>query len=267
MSQHCHNVSPQLLLFLIQNQRYGVEYQPIVAVDNLAIFGYEALSRFYDHNAQLIAPDLVYRALHHHPLSLFEVELAQKKLQLEHAPIGAKLFVNLDQDSFFAVESPDALNHADAAVNPFLELFLQHKNNDLVIELIENSEVNDAIMSMKMIQLMASNNIKTALDDIFNQHSMISTSVLQEVNFMKFDRYVVLNKQDPEFLLLIKMMVGYAQASGKKIILEGIETQADLDFAKSINVDYVQGFLFKPQFLRASLSQCQKVSRVAQILG
>ena len=56
---------------------------------------------------------------------------------------------------------------------------------------------------------------------------------------------------DPEFLLLIKAMIDYARAAGKKTILEGIETQEDFNFAKAINVDYVQGFLFKEQFIRA----------------
>jgi len=238
-------------LFLIEQQRYGVEYQPIISVDNLTIFGYEALSRFYDANDVPIPPDAVYSALHHNPLSLFQVEMAQKKLQLKHAPAECRLFVNLDQDSFFAVESPESDRTAVVSVNPFIELFLQHNKNELVIELIENSEVNDAIMSMRMIQLMAENNIKTALDDIFNEQSMISTSVLKDVHFMKLDRFVVLNQKDPEFLLLINMMVDYAHASGKKTILEGVETQEDLDFAKAIKVDYVQGFLFKEQFIRA----------------
>ena len=76
-------------------------------------------------------------------------------------------------------------------------------------------------MSMEMIKLMASNNIKTALDDICNEHSMISTTVLEQVGFMKLDRYVVLNRENPEFLILVKALVEYAHASGKQTILEG----------------------------------------------
>lgn len=254
------SISPKLLLSLIEDKRYGVEYQPILSLHTLDIFAYEALSRFYDGDGNPVAPNLVYTALHHNPLSLFQVELAQKKLQLKHAPKGCKLFVNLDQDSYFAY-GEDSIQNEDytenqfpsataAELNPFIKLFLQHQDNELTIELIENSEINDAKMSIKMIQLLASHNIKTALDDICNEHSMISTTVLEQVDFMKLDRFVVLNRKNSAFLILIRALVEYAHASGKKTILEGVETTEDLAFAKALNVDFVQGFLFKEQFLR-----------------
>ena len=242
-------LSTQQLLSIIENKRFGVEYQPIVEVSNLNIYAYEALSRFYDDHNQLIAPDLVFSALHHNPLSLFQVELAQKKLQLQHAPSHGKLFVNLDQDSFFACVDPDSSGQPED-INPFIELFLKFTNNDLVVELIENSEINDAKMSVEMINLMASSNISTALDDIFNEQSMISTTVLERVDFMKLDRFVVTNRQQSGFLLLVKAMIAYSKSAGKKTILEGVETAEDFEFAKSLGVDYVQGFLFKEQFVR-----------------
>ena len=129
-------------------------------------------------------------------------------------------------------------------------MLLKFTNNDLVVELIENSEINDAKMSVEMINLMASSNISTALDDIFNEQSMISTTVLERVDFMKLDRFVVTNRQQSGFLLLVKAMIAYSKSAGKKTILEGVETAEDFEFAKSLGVDYVQGFLFKEQFVR-----------------
>lgn len=237
-------ISPQQLLSLIEKQNFGVEYQPIIALSDNRVFAYEALSRFYDEQDNPIAPDLVYNALHHNPLSLFQVEFAQKKIQLQCAPENAQIFVNLDQDSYFAY------GDEDKEENPFLTLFQSFTTNKLIVELIENSEINDARMSLKMIQLMAEHNIQTAIDDICSEHSMLSTKVLEHVDFMKFDRYVVLNKHNPEFLLLIKSLISYAKSAGKKTILEGVETEEDKSFASELGFDYVQGFLFKPQFIK-----------------
>lgn len=243
---------PKLLLYILKSKNYGVEYQPIVALDTLEVFAYEALSRFYDDKNNPIAPDQVYKALHHNPLSLFQVEFAQKRLQLQHAPKNFKLFVNLDQDSYFAY-GDDIVEQSLTAkeLNPFIQLFLDHKDNEVVVELIENSEIIDAKMSLNMIKLMASYNIRTAIDDVCNEQSMLSTAVLEQVNFIKFDRFVVLNKHNAKFLLLIRALIAYAKAAGKKTILEGVETGEDLAFAKALNIDYVQGFLFKPQFVTA----------------
>ncbi|GIC78680.1 diguanylate phosphodiesterase [Moritella sp. F3] len=243
-------IPPKLLLYILKSENYGVEYQPIIALDTLEIFAYEALSRFYDDQSNAIPPDQVYKALHDNPLSLFQVEYAQKKLQLQHAPKNIKLFVNLDQDSYFAYGDDIAdLSIVTKQLNPFIQLFLDHKDNEVVVELIENSEIIDAKMSINMIKLMASYNIRTAIDDVCNEQSMLSTAVLEQVNFIKFDRFVVLNQHNAQFLLLIRALIAYARAAGKKTILEGVETEGDLLFAKSLNIDYVQGFLFKPQFL------------------
>jgi EAL domain-containing protein (putative c-di-GMP-specific phosphodiesterase class I) len=70
----------------MEKQRYGVEYQPIIDIENKEIYAYECLSRFFDEKNIPIRPDIVYSSLHDSPLSLFQVEYQQKKLQLSYAP-------------------------------------------------------------------------------------------------------------------------------------------------------------------------------------
>lgn len=238
------DISKELLLYIIEQQNYGVEYQPIVSVDTQEVFAYEALSRFFDQNDSTIPPDLVFKALHNSPLTLHQVELAQKKLQLAHAPKGHCLFVNLDQDSYFEGQ----LDKEVESSNVYVTLFKQFEG-ELVVELIENSEINDARMSLQMIKSMGVHQIKTAIDDVCNEHSMLSTMVLERVDFLKFDRLVVQNKNNDDFLKLVRALIAYGKSSNKKIILEGIENQEDLAFAKKLNVDFVQGFLYKPRFV------------------
>jgi EAL domain-containing protein (putative c-di-GMP-specific phosphodiesterase class I) len=142
------SLSNQLVLDLLQNKRYGVEYQPIVCVLTGEIIAYEALSRFYTATGESLRPDLVYASLHHNLLSLYQVEYEQKKIQLEHAPLDKTIFVNLDQDAFFA-------SGVTGIDNPFVQLIRSHKQNQVMVELIENSELNDALMSLSMIETLA----------------------------------------------------------------------------------------------------------------
>ena len=53
--------------------------------------------------------------------------------------------------------------------------------------------------------------------------------------------------------MLVTSLIDYAKKSNKQVILEGIETEEDLDFAKKLGVDYVQGFLYRPQFINVRL--------------
>jgi len=214
------------LIELIEKQRFGVEYQPILDINTQEVFAYECLSRFFDNNNQAIRPDLVFASLHDSPLSLFQVEYQQKKIQLSHAPNNIDIFVNLDQDSYF---SSGEINDE----NPFLKLFKDFKKSEIVVELIENSEINDAIMSLSMIDTLTRNGIDTAIDDVCNPQSMISTSVIQLVSYIKLDKHVIDNKLNRNFMLLVISIIDYAHSAGKKVILEGIETEADLQLAKN----------------------------------
>jgi len=238
-------LSTTCLIELIESKRFGVEYQPIIDINSNEIIAYECLARFYNDNNLSIPPDIVYSALHQSPLSLFQVEYQQKEIQLAHAPDKVDIFVNLDQDSYF---SSGVVNQD----NPFLKLFKNHKKSTIVVELIENSEVNDAIMSLAMIDTLAKNNIATAIDDVCNPQSMISTSVIQLVEFIKLDKDVLANKANNIFLCLVKSLVNFAHNTGKKVILEGVETIEDLSFARQLNVDYVQGFYYRKQFINIS---------------
>jgi len=231
------------LIELMDNQRFGVEYQPIIDLHNNEVFSYECLARFYDCKNVPIRPDIVYASLHDSPLSLFQVEYQQKKLQLSYAPNHMNIFVNLDQDSYFS-------SGEIKEKNPFLKLFKEHKSSEIVVELIENSEINDAIMSLSMIDTLTKHHIETAIDDVCNPQSMISTSVIQMVSYIKLDKFVIENKQNKNFMLLVKSIIDYARGAGKKVILEGIETMQDLELAKQLQVDFVQGFYFKRQFIQ-----------------
>lgn len=77
---------------------------------------------------------------------------------------------------------------------------------------------------------------------------MVSTSVIQLIDYIKLDKHVVAEKHNKQFMLLVEALINYAHSAGGEIILEGVETESDIIFAQKINVDYVQGFLFKKWF-------------------
>lgn len=238
---HKHKLPPSQLLELMQSKRYGAEFQPIITTQGGEIFAYECLSRFYSPDGQSVPPDLVYASLHSNLLSLFQVEYEQKKLQLSYAPNNTDIFVNMDQDSYAASGS---LNDD----NPFVLLFKNHQKASVIVELIENCQLSDAMMSLSMIDNLSKNGIHTAIDDLFHPQSMLSASVIQLVDYIKLDKYVIRNRRNENFMALVNAMISYAHAMGKKVILEGVETEEDFRFAKQIAVDFVQGFLYKNLF-------------------
>lgn len=245
MTTKLPSASP-VLIELIERERYGVEYQPIVDVKSQDIYAFEALARFYDRNQRSLPPQQVYAALHQSPQYLFRVEYQQKVLQLARAPQGANLFVNLDQDSYFSCGISCQVGGVE---NPFLDLFDSHRQGNIVVELIENSAISHAMMSLAMIEALSRHHFRTAIDDVCDPESMISTSVIQLVDYIKLDRRVAKEKHNQNLLHLAIALVGYARTTKKQIILEGVETDEDLRFAQAIGVDYVQGYLYRDRFI------------------
>lgn len=232
-------LSPILLLDVIQQQRFGVEYQPLIQTQNLETRGYEALARFYQPDSIPIRTDLFFNALHDSPLTFFQVEYGMKQLQLENAPPG-ELFINLDPDAYAVTDLP-------GVENPLLELI--HCRAEVVLEIIENSNISDARQSARMAQAFHQKNIQLALDDIGAPHSMLSLPILINVDCLKFDLSWFNVLHLPHHRLALECLIRYAKESGKRTILEGVETLEQLQLARRLNVDLIQGFLFKDRFI------------------
>ncbi len=242
LNQPCN--SDQLVSELC-NTDLGVEYQPIVNIHTGDILGYEALARFYHHSGQQIAPAPLFEALHQHPQQLAEVELQLKRLQLAQAPCNSStqpplLFINLD---------PHAISESTAT--PLFKLL--DRQTTVVIELIENTDIHDARASSKLHQKLRQLKLRTALDDIGSPDALLSFDILTAVDYLKFDRYWINQlaqpNSHPHHAALLCSLVDFAKASGKKTILEGIETGPQLRLARQLGVDYVQGFYYRDQFI------------------
>lgn len=216
---------------------FAAEYQPIVHLDSLEIHGYEALARFYQRNGAPISPARIFDALHSQPDQLAEIEFRLKQHQLLQAPTGKlPLFINLD---------PHAMSERVAPA--MLELLNTYKDS-LVVELIENTDLQDSKASVALLALLQAQGIKTALDDIGTPDALVSAELLVMVDYLKFDRHWLTLLEQPAYEALFRHLIAFAHEVGKKTILEGVETLEQLTHIKRFALDYVQGFLFKPQF-------------------
>lgn len=234
------HIDTDTLLDIIEHQRIGAEFQPIKHTDTLATIGHEALARFYKRSGQPIPPQTVFATLHDSPVTLVQAELMSKRWQIDSAPQDGLLFLNLDPDAFTTSSStPDQ--------HPMLQLVDQPDR--IVVEIIENASIQDADRSMWLAECLAARGILTALDDIGGIGTMLSLPILCNVDIFKFDRHWLQAIRQPAQRRMLKMLLNYAREENKKTILEGVETADDLAIARELQVDYVQGYLFRPEFI------------------
>jgi len=199
--------------------------------------GYEALSRFRC-RGKLISPADFFRSIHQDIELFFYIETILKKFQLDNRPSDKKLFLNLDPD--IAIDS----NH----ISFWVKLFNQHKK--IVIEIIENSDEESAQDIENFMDWMDEYNMPYAYDDYAKPNSMFFTSLLHRANTIKLDiDFLRTIRKNVAYIEMAKGIVNYARLSNKSTILEGVETKSDLELAKEMGVDMVQGYLFKSEFI------------------
>lgn len=241
-AQTVPDLHPHEMLDILQNRRFGVEYQPVVDTLSGETAGYEALSRFYRANGEAVPPNRVFEMLHENPLLLFHTELEMKKLQILQAPKTELLFLNLDPDSFHAGSTPGG--------NVFTELFRSHRcpGREIMIEVIENLHIRDVMRTHAMILDFKDADIKVATDDLGVSNGLVSFGSFCDSSFIKFDRAWLANRGNRK-LAVLEWFHGMARAAGARTVLEGVETLGDLALAHDIGFDCVQGFYFRDRFI------------------
>jgi len=226
----------EILKDILIKKSYWAEYQPIISPYTSVIHSYEALSRFSYEGAN-IPPKIVFDYCHKNLKMFYELEMATKQYQFENRPTKGLLFINFD---------PHILYQKNR-INDVFEFFSRHK--DFVIELVENS--HHSVKIEVLIDVFRKFEFQFAVDDFFQDNTMLSIFLLNKCDYLKLDMGILEEiKKNQNFIHLIEGIIKFAHSENKYVILEGIETIEDVELAKNLKVDFVQGFYYENQFIR-----------------
>ncbi len=114
----------------------------------------------------------------------------------------------------------------------------------LELEITESLSMENVRASIKILQKLKSMGIHISIDDFGTGFSSLSYLSRFSVNTLKIDQSFVskLNEQlDGQAIVL--SIIQLAQNLGLNVIAEGVETQAQLEYLRTMGCDEVQGFL------------------------
>jgi len=221
---------------VICTAKYITKYEPILDVKSLDIFAYEALSKFELPRKSITTED-IFRELHQNNNLFYFLEKRNKKLQVNHFNEDKLLFLNFDADIFITQEQRE-----------YWKNFLNPIKDNIVVEITENGSDDETSFEIihNFSKWLKSNAINTALDDFGQDGSMFSFKLMNETGFIKIDKsFIKQIKSNKNYLYYLKGLIKTITLNGQKTIIEGIESYEDLQIAKDVNCDYVQGYLFK----------------------
>ncbi|MEN9520126.1 MAG: hypothetical protein RLZZ381_2714 [Cyanobacteriota bacterium] len=115
----------------------------------------------------------------------------------------------------------------------------------LELELTETILVEGIKTNVQRLKMLKNLGIQISLDDFGTGYC--SLGYLQQFPFdtLKIDACFIRNiNQNQVNAVITKTVIEMAHQLGLKVIAEGVETRAELDFLKNVQCDTIQGFLF-----------------------
>jgi diguanylate cyclase (GGDEF)-like protein len=232
------------LRLAIERKEFELHYQPIVALDTLALAGFEALIRWNHPRRGLIAPsefigvsestDLIV------PLTLMILEESCRQTRIWlHQEADRPLFVsvNLSGKHF---EHPELVEQVSDIL-----LATDLAPGRLKLEITESALVESAVMTAAMLRDLKGLGVQISIDDFGTGYSSLSYLHRFPIDTLKIDRSFV-NSIDlgQEDSAIVRTIVYLAKALNMNVVAEGIENIRQLNQLQLLGCEYGQGYLF-----------------------
>lgn len=230
----------------LQDGGLDVRYQPLLDVVSGRIAGFEALVRWTHPERGPISPAEFVALAEETSLIVpvgeyvFDTACAAAREFIDAA--GRPLFVAVNV-SARQLREPGLLqrviDRVDSAKLP---------RGSIKIEITE-SQALDPIVMGGFIELCHAHGMKVALDDFGTGYSHLTQMHQLAFDTIKIDQAFVRSMlSQPRSMVIVETIVRMAKALGASIVVEGIESEAELDVLRRLECDYAQGWLVgKPQ--------------------
>lgn len=231
----------------IVNHQLTVYYQPIVALKNQRITGFEALVRWEHPSLGQIAPNKFIPIAEETglviPLDWWVLQEACRQIQewQTRFPAYADLTIscNLSGQQF---SQPNLV--------PIVQQALKNTGlsaPSLKLEMTESAFIKNPEVAIACLTQLKDLGIELYLDDFGTGYSSLSYLHQYPLDILKVDRSFIqsLDEQDSK-LEIVRAIVMLAHILGMTVIAEGIETSQQLGAMKALNCEYGQGYFFYP---------------------
>lgn len=221
---------------IIKNGSIEVLFQPIFYFEPRRLLAYEVLTRG-PKDSYLYKPENLFKhALEYGMLPDLEIVCRKKAL----AKIGSMI-----EEKLFFINTSPCIIESDR-INEILALY--NNPSQVVIEIVERSEIKDFSIFCKTVNAIKARGFKISIDDVGSGYSSLDTIAQLEPDFVKIDMNIVRDIHlNPTRQNLIKAIMFFCNQDKIVPIGEGIETEDEMKSLIGLGVEIGQGyFLGRP---------------------
>lgn len=244
----------------LENQEFLLHYQPIVEIPSFTTSGFESLIR-WNKNGKIINPiEFIKVAERTHliiPIGEWIIRTAceQCKLWQQYCATPVSVSVNISPVQFKHSGVIDVLNSVlhDTGLDPAC----------LKIEITESAIMDNAQKSIDVLRQIKNMGVKISIDDFGTGYSSLNYLRHLPIDFLKIDQSFVKNMtSDTNDGAIVKTIIELADNLGYKVIAEGVETQAQLNFLSTLGCHFIQGYYFSKPLLAEDATMLLKQGKL-----
>ncbi len=226
----------------LANGRLANRFQPIVSRNTVKIFGHELLVHYSDQESQFDAGNLLRHSGNEAERIAIERLCWMACLNgLRKLPQGTLGFVNLNPQLFFC-----GLTNWTMVERELHQISVSKPQ--VVLEILESATPYDPSCLREFVVDCRRQGFSIALDDWGRQSHSLAMLELVRPDFLKLEMETVRGCHEDHFRrTMVNGVIDLCRKLKTRIILEGIESCQDWDWAKNTGADLVQGyFLGRP---------------------
>ncbi|WP_235591134.1 EAL domain-containing protein [Pseudoalteromonas sp. H105] len=211
-------------------------YQPKIDPKTHKVVGFEALLRLIQADGKVVGPWFL-ETLEQHKLMHIIDDFVIDQLEVDLSNFAAQGF---KPNISFNISPQNLLAGGyKRVVNAFARF-----PNQVEVEILESSYIEDFEATVKLVDYLNSHNIKCAMDDFGTGYSCLSVLSKLNVNTIKLDRSLLPNGDNQKSVVLYQHLAKICEELGFNIVAEGVENELHESVVKKAQIQSAQGFLY-----------------------
>lgn len=230
----------------LKNKEFSLVYQPQIDALNHSVIGLEALIRWNNPALGHVTPDVF-------------IPIAEQIGLISE--IGQWVLNKACRDfSCWILSSETAFSQMHVAVNISVKQMNKGDLTVIIKNALSETELNPQSLKLEITESLLMENpdivatelheirelgIELALDDFGTGYSSLSYLSVLPLRWMKIDRCFITDiTNNPINQKIVLSTIRLAESLGYEVIVEGVETQEELDYVIGLGCRYIQGFYY-----------------------
>lgn len=220
---------------MVNTERIKIAVQDVYNISNNKVEYCEVLVREYE---ELVGVSAILRYIADKDMQVkFDLDIIEHSLRTLSKSEYYK-------DKIVAINICASTIYRIGCADKIVEIIKKYGNGmKIAIEVTENTKFH-YVSVWENIKTLRENNIMVVLDDFGRQRANVDSLIYNEFDIIKIDKiFIERAHENKKAFNILYGISGICNRIGIPIIVEGVETQNQLDTARFIGADYVQGYI------------------------